>query len=82
MSKPQIDFLDTKKITVKLDSETLEKLDKIVYVLKSMGFKNITRSDIVREGINYIVKDYYLKLDIDNLYAIYKQVYKKITSTK
>jgi len=71
-----------RQITIKLDEEMLEKLDKIVYVLKSMGFKDMTRSDLIRQGINYVIKDYYLKLDIDNLYAVYKQAYKKIIGTR
>ena len=36
-----------RQITIKLDEETVEKLDKIVYVLRSMGFKDMTRSDLV-----------------------------------
>lgn len=61
-----------RQICIKIDSKTLENLDKIVYVLKSMGFKDITRSDIVREGIRYAIDRYYELLDIDNLYSAYK----------
>lgn len=61
-----------RQICIKIDSKTLENLDKIVYVLKSMGFKDITRSDIVREGIRYVIDRYYELLDIDNLYSAYK----------
>jgi len=67
-----------RQITIKLDEETVEKLDKIVYVLRSMGFKDMTRSDLIRQGINHVIRYYYTALDIDSLYAIYRQAYKKI----
>ena len=71
-----------RQITIKLDEETIEKLDKIVYVLKAIGFKDITRSDIIREGINYIIKNYYTLLDIDNLYSEYKMIKTRIRGVR
>jgi len=67
-----------RQLCIKIDNETLERLDKIVYVLRSMGFKDMTRSDLVRQGINHVIRYYYTVLDIDSLYAIYRQAYKKI----
>jgi len=71
-----------RQITIKLDEETVEKLDKIVYVLKAIGFRDITRSDIIREGINHVIKNYYTLLDIDNLYSEYKMIQVKVKGVR